>query len=150
MVGIAERNHIVVAGVSMGHEEREVVRLRAGINEVANLQVARHFCGQGLGVLRDVRVQINRGGMLEDLVLALRRRDHVGMTMPDADGDNAAERVEITPPGFVPDVLHFPLHNRERLFVVEKDPGVQEFFAQLQDLFRGRTGVGLRLEIEGR
>ena len=69
--------------------------------------------------------------------------------MSDADRDDAAERIEITPAGFVPDVLHFPFHEHERLLVVEKNSRVQEFLAQAQDFVGGWPGVGLRLMIEG-
>ena len=126
VIGVAQRDHVVVAGVSARHEQREIVRLRAGVDEVANLQFARHFRRELLRVLGDVRMQINRGRMLQDFVLLLRRRDHVRMTMADADRHDAAERIEITPPVFVPDILHLALHEHERSFVVEENAGIQE------------------------
>ena len=150
MVGVAQRDHVVVAGVGARHEHGEVVRFRAGVDEVADLELARHLRGELLGVLGDVRVQIDRGGMLEELVLLPRRFDDVGMTMPDADGDDAAEGVEVTPAALVPDVLHFAFHEGERLFVVEEDARVQELLAQAVDLVGRRAGVGLRLVVEGR
>ena len=65
VIGVAQRDHVVVAGVSPRHEQREIVRLRAGVDEVANLQIARHFRRELLGDTRDVRVQINRRRVLE-------------------------------------------------------------------------------------
>ena len=69
VITIAQGDDIEIAGVGARHQQREIVRLGAGIDEVTNLQVARHFGGQLLGVFGDVRVQINRGGMLQRFVL---------------------------------------------------------------------------------
>ena len=150
MVGVAQRNHVVVAGVSARHEEGEIVRFRAGVDEIADLEFTRHLCGQLLGVLRHVRVQINRGGMLQQFVLFPGRLHHIGVTMADANRDDATKRIEVTPPGFVPDVLHLSFHEHERLFVIEKNSRIQKLFAQAQDFVRGRAGVGLRLMMERR
>ena len=65
----------------------------------------------------------------------LRSGDDVRMTMTDADGDDAAEPVEITPARFVPDILHLSFHEHERLFVIEKNSRVQELFAQREHFF---------------
>ena len=43
------------------HEERQIVRLGAGVNEIADFQLARHLCGELFRVFCDIRVQINRG-----------------------------------------------------------------------------------------
>src|SRR5262249_8509564 len=127
--------------VSARHQEREVVRFRSGIGEITNLQVARHFRRQLFCVLRDIRLQINGGRMLERFVLAVRGRNHVGMTMPDTDGDDSAESVEISPAALVPNVLHFSLYKHERFLVVEKNSRVQEFLAEPQDFVGGRSGI---------
>ena len=92
-------------------------------------------------------MQINRGGVLQRFVLLVRRGDDVRMAMADADGDDAAEAVEIAFAGFVPDILHLALHDHDRLLVVEKDAGVQELLAQGEHFLGGRAGVGLRLMV---
>ena len=123
MVSVAQRNHLVVAGVSARHQQREIVRFRTGVHEVANLQVTRHFRRELLRILGDVRMQINRRGMLERFVLLARRLDHVRMTMPDAHRHDSAERIEISAAMLVPQILHLPFHEHDRFFVVEKIPG---------------------------
>src|SRR4051812_26317315 len=95
-------------------------------------------------------MQINRRRMLKQMVLSICCRHHVRMTMPDADGDDPAERVEIPPPVPVPDVLHFSFHQHDWLFVVEKNSRVEEFAAQTQDFVGGRSAVFGGLMIEWR
>src|ERR1041385_2475562 len=95
-------------------------------------------------------MEIDGGRMLEELVLFPRRRDDVGMAMSDADRDDPAERIEITAAGFIPDILHFALHNGERPFVVEKNSRIEELLALAQNLVRRGSSVGLRLMSEGR
>ena len=75
----------------------------------------------------------------------LRGGDNFGMTMADADRDDSAERVEITLAGLVPDVLHLPLHEHDRLLVVEKNSRIQEFLAQTQHFVGGWAGIFLWL-----
>src|ERR1043166_5200765 len=72
------------------------------------------------------------------------------MAMPDAQRDDAAQRIEITPPFFVEDVLALPLDQHDRIFVIQKQRRIQKFLAQLQHLVRGRTGIRLRLMREMR
>ena len=73
VVRIAQRDHVVVAGVSARHEQGEIIRFRTGIYEITNFQVARHFRRQLLCILSNVRMQINRGGMLENFVFVFAR-----------------------------------------------------------------------------
>ena len=143
VIAIAQRDDIEIAGVSARHEQRQVVRLRAGIDKVAHLQIARHFGRELFGVFGDVRVQINRGGMLQRFVLPARRLDDVRMAMADADGHNAAQAVEIAASLFVKDILPRAFHQHDRLFVIEEDAGIEELAAQLQHFIGGRAGVGL-------
>ena len=150
MIRVAQCDHVVVSGVSARHQEREIVRFRAGIHEVANFQIARHFRRQLLRVLGDVRMKINGGGMLQRLVLLPDNIDNIRMTMPDAHGHNSAKRVEISAAVLVPEVLHFSFHEHDRLFVVEKNSGIQELLAQTQHFVGRRPVVFLRLVTKGR
>ena len=86
--------------------------------------------------------------MLQRFVLFVGGGDNIRMTMADADRDDSAERIEIAPAGFVPDVLHLPLHDHERLLVVEKNSRIQELLAQLEHFIRRRSGIFLRLMVE--
>ena len=65
--------------------------------------------------------------------------------MPDAHRHDAAEAVEVAFAGFVPDILHRALDQHDRVFVVEKNPGVHELPAQRENFRGGRPGVFLGL-----
>src|ERR1700731_2937643 len=88
--------------------------------------------------------------MLQRLVLLTHHIDNVGMTMPNAHGHDSAERIEISAAVLVPEVLHFPFHEHDRLFVVEKNSRIQELLAQTQDFIGQRPVVFLRLVIKRR
>ncbi len=150
MIRVAQRDYVVVAGVSARHQQREIVRFRAGVHEVTDLEIARHFRGQLLRVLSDVRMQINRGRMLQRLVLLSHNIDNVRVTMSHVDSHDSAERVEISAAVLVPQVLHFSFHEHHRLFVVEKNSRIQELFAQMQDFISRRAAVFLRFVIKWR
>src|SRR5438132_12856336 len=62
---------------------------------------------------------------------------------------DSAERIEISSAVLVPNVLHFPFHKHERLFVVEENSRIQEFLAQTQHFIRRWAGVFLRLMANG-
>src|ERR1700746_1161355 len=83
--------------------------------------------------------------MLQRLVLLPHNIDNVGMTMSHAHGHDSAERIEISAAVLVPEVLHFPFHEHDRLFVVEKNSGIQELIAQTQYLVGRKPVVFLRL-----
>src|SRR5436309_2701754 len=95
-------------------------------------------------------MQINGGRMLERLVLLSHNIDNSRVTMSHADGDDSAKRVEISAAVLVPEILHFPFHQHDRLFVVEKNSWIQELFAQMQDFISRRAAVFLRFVIEWR
>src|SRR5256885_13147823 len=95
-------------------------------------------------------MQINCGGMLERLVLLPYNIDNIRVTMSHADGDDSAKRVEISAAVLVPEILHFPFHQHDRLFVVGKNSWIQESFAQMQDFISRRAAGFLRFVIERR
>jgi hypothetical protein len=61
------------------------------------------------------------------------------MTMPYAHGHDSAERVEVSAVALVLEVLRFPFHEHDRFFVVEKNSGIQKFFAKPQHFVGGRA-----------
>ena len=65
VVAVAEGDHVLVAGVLAGREDRDLVRLAAAVGEVRPRQPGRHFLGQLLGQLHDRRVQIDRRRVLQ-------------------------------------------------------------------------------------
>jgi len=130
----------LMSGTSLDGISAAVVRFRTGVHKIANLQVARHLVGQRLGVLRHVRLQVNRGRVLERGILLVRRGNDVRMAVADADGHDATEAVEVAFPGVVPDILHAALDDHDRLLVVEEEAGVEVLLAQREHLLRGRRG----------
>jgi len=50
VVGVAERDEIVIAGMRPGHEQREIVRFGTGVGEIDYLKLPRHFRGEFLCV----------------------------------------------------------------------------------------------------
>src|ERR1700682_1752490 len=95
-------------------------------------------------------MQINRGGMLQRLILFPRHIDNVRMTMPNAHRHDSAERIEISASMLIPEVLHFSLHEHDRFFVVEKNSRIQELFTQTQNFVGGRAAIFLWFVVEGR
>src|SRR2546428_3202906 len=95
-------------------------------------------------------MQINCGRMLERLVLLSHNIDNIRVTMSYADSHDSAEGIEISAAVLVPQVLHFPFHEHDRLFVVEKNSRIQELFAQMQDFISRRAAVFLWFVIQWR
>ena len=146
VIGVAQRDDVVIARVSPRHEQREVVGLRPGIDEIADLQIARHLRRQLRAYSLDVGMQINRRRVLERFVLPPRGLDDVRMAMSDADRDDAAESIEIALARLIPDILHPALDEHERLLVVEKNSGIEKFLPKRENLVSGGTRVGVGLK----
>ena len=70
--------------------------------------------------------------------------------MPDADGDDSAEAIEIAAAFFVKNILSLAFHQHHRLFVIEENAGIEKFAAELQNFIGGGAGVGFWLMIERR
>src|SRR5215213_10152708 len=86
--------------------------------------------------------------MLQQHVLLPCRLDDLRMTMPDANRHDSAEGIELALSAFIPDILHLPLHQHERLLVVEEYPGIQELLPLARHLFGRRSAVRAGLMIE--
>src|SRR5580765_7712821 len=87
-------------------------------------------------------MEINRRRMLQRLVLAAYRFKQMRMAMANADGYDSTQTIEVSLTAVIPDVLHLAFHNHQRLFVIEKDAGIEELLAQSEHFFGGRAGVG--------
>ena len=148
MIGVAKCDDVEIACANSRHEQSEIVGLRPRIDEIADLQIARHPRGQSSRVFGDVGMQINRGGMLEGFVLAPDGLDDVRMAMPDADRYDSAQSIEIALAGVVPDILHPPRDKHERLLVVEKDSGIREIASEARELPQPTDPRRLRAEKE--
>src|SRR5271165_287653 len=142
MVTILKRDHVVVSGKGPRHKDGEIICLGAGIYEVANFEIARQLRREIACIGSDVWMQVNRGGMLERLVLQICRRDNFGMTVADANSRYTSEPVEVSPSLFIQKILTFTLNDHHRLPVKKKESRMQEFLSQRQHFLCGRTRVG--------
>src|SRR5436305_10125290 len=93
-------------------------------------------------------MQVSRFRVLQRLILLSHNTINLGITMPGAHGHDSAERVEISAAVLVPEILHFPLHEHDWVFVVEKNSRIQELLAQTQDFIGRRAGIFARLMLE--
>ena len=91
VVRVAQRDDVVVARVRAREHQRHVVRLGAAVDEVDDLEVARHARRELLGVERDLGVQVDRRRVLQPARLRLDGGDDVGVAVADADGDDAGK-----------------------------------------------------------
>ena len=106
VVGVAQRQELVVARVGAGDEDGEVHRLGATVHEVRH--PVRSF-GQGgdqlLGEVARLRVVIRRGDVRQLLHLLAHGGEHARMRVADADADVLRHAVEVAPAVVVPQVL---------------------------------------------
>src|SRR6516164_10477099 len=126
MVAVAKRDDVVIAAESSRHQDRKIVGLGAGIDEVADFEIAWHFCGELARVFGNIRMQLDGRGVLECLALEIGRSHNIWMTMADADCGNTRDAIQITPAFFVENILTFALNDRQRLLVVMKRRWVEE------------------------
>ena len=56
MITVAKCDHVVIACVSPRHQNRQLIRLRAGIDKVTNAQIARQLRCERFSIVRDVWV----------------------------------------------------------------------------------------------
>ncbi len=145
MIAVAQGNDVVVAGVSAGHEHGEIIGLGAGVDEVADFEVAGQFRGQGAPVFGDIGVEVDGGGMLKRFTLFAHRLQHIRVAVADRDGGNAGEGIKVTPAPVVPNVLALAFHDHERRLVHMEQRGAEELLAQAINLVGRRSGVGLGL-----
>ena len=88
-----------------------------------------------------VSVRVKCGGVLEFVDLRLHRAGDARVGVAYADGDDAAEEVEVALPFHVPDVLHVAALEGQRVGEVVGDGGVDELLLLAVD-FASVHGVG--------
>ncbi len=111
-----------------------LVGLRAAVREERLFQVARRYRRQlfrQVG-LRLIRVQRGRVGQRLDLLDDGFR--HLRIGMPDGDGQDPAERVEIAVARIVPDVRALAPREGDRFLVVHRDGGEEVFLVLADDV----------------
>ena len=85
-------------------------------------------CGLGLG-------SEDRGDVLQSVDLLVNPGIHFLVAMSDANGENAAEKVQILVAVSVVNILVFGARNHQRFLVVVEDGGEQKFLVCEKDLF---------------
>ncbi len=88
-------------------------------------------------------MRVERGGVAELVHLRLDRLGDARVGMADADGDDAAEEVEVALPFHVPDMLHLTALERQRIGEVVGDGGVNELLLLAVDLAAVHAGGSL-------
>mmetsp|Transcript_26074 Transcript_26074/g.83188 ORF Transcript_26074/g.83188 Transcript_26074/m.83188 type:complete len:221 (-) Transcript_26074:8-670(-) len=142
VVAVAEGDQVVVPRVGPRHHHGHVVRLGAGVDKVNVLEVPGHAGSELLCILADLRVEVDGGRVLQELVLLHHGVHHLWMAVTDANGDDSRERVEVALAGVIEEVLHLALHDCERLLVEVEHSWVEELRSHFEDLLRGGPRVG--------
>ena len=138
-VAMPQRHYFKVPGVHARHLDRGFVGLGAAVGEVRFLQRARRDLRQ---LLRQVDHRlIGKAGrnVLHAIDLRLGSRDHARIAVADADGDDAAEKVEILFALHIPHVLHERVIHGKRIGVVGRDRRKDVFLLLAIDFFAAQT-----------
>ena len=91
VITIAQGDDVEIAGVGAGHEQGQIGGLGAGVDEVANLEIARHFGGELFGVLRRYWDADKSWWNVARFRSAAEWPPDMRMAVADADGDDAAQ-----------------------------------------------------------
>ena len=134
VIRVAQSQNVVIAGVNARHHHGHVVGLRSGIDEVAHFKVARHGGRQPASVFVDLRVEIDGGRVPKTIDLRVQSGVDFGMTMADANGDDAAEEIQVTLSGRVPKPLHGSTMNVQRTRIIMRQTGTQILATNRQNL----------------
>ena len=82
------------------------------------VDAAGQLLGQLLAELPDRGVQVDGGRVLQLADLLADALDDLRMAVPDADGDDSGEGIEIPLARFVVHILHVAFDDQQRVFVV--------------------------------
>ena len=138
---MAERHDVVGAGGHAREENRGFVGFGAGVGEKTFLQRAGSNLRDFFGEIDDGFGGIERGSVLQAIDLRLDFAGDLGIGVPDGNGENAAEEIEIPAAFEVPNVLHVRAVGDERPLVEIGDSG-PDVFAMLAQDFGGAAGSG--------
>jgi hypothetical protein len=141
-VAVAEDDYLVATRGGLGGVDGRVVGLRAAVGEEGFFETAGRDLVELLGEVGLRLVGVERGGVLDGAHLLDDGLGHLRVCVADADGEDAAEAVEVAVALVVPDVLPLAADERERLLVVHRDGGEEKLFVLLDDLGAGRLGLG--------
>ena len=143
-IGVAQRDDVVTWAGHAREQDRGFVRFGAGAGEEALLQFSGRDLGELFGERDDGFVGEKRRGVLELVDLRLDLRSDLGIAVADADGDDAAEEIEVFVALDVPEILHRGVVGDERMLVIIRDRRPEIFLVLADDLFAAAGGC-LRL-----
>ena len=140
VIGVAQRHDFGRSGVAAGGENRGFVGFGAAVGEERFGELAG---GRDLGQFlreRGLRLIGEDGGYVLQLVdLRVQLLVHLFVAVADADGDDAAEEIQILIAVRVPHVLIFGVRDHQRFFVVVEDGGEEMVAVGEQDVFFGHV-----------
>ncbi len=124
VIGVAQRDDFSRPGVAARGENRGFVRLGAAVGEKRFGQFsARRDLRQLLGQRRLRLIGEHGGHVLQPVHLRVHLAIHLFIAMADADGDDAAEEIQVLIAVGVPHVLILGVRDHQRLLVVMEDGG---------------------------
>ncbi len=144
VVRVAQRDHVAVPGVETRHLDREIVRFAARIREVRDVETRRHLRRELLGQQRKVRMQVDRGGVLQRAHLLCHAPHELRMAVANAHGHDARQAVEVSAARLVVEVLHVPLDDEQRLAVDRVHGGIRVLLPYRDQLRLRRAVVRTR------
>mmetsp|Transcript_15351 Transcript_15351/g.29618 ORF Transcript_15351/g.29618 Transcript_15351/m.29618 type:complete len:377 (+) Transcript_15351:346-1476(+) len=144
VVAVSQCYHVIVTRVKPRHQDSQVVRFRARVDEIDGTQVRRQLFGQLLGKVSDLIIEINSCRVLYLLVLLVHGLHQLGVGMPNADRHDPTESVQIPPSRLVIKILLLALNNHYRLLVICEQAWVHKLLSCRQNLFFRRPSVRLR------
>ncbi len=121
MIAVPKGDNLMRAGVEARSQERRFIGFGAGIGEVRLRQgAARRFLRDGLGEHRLRLGDVGGGNVFQRVDLLFHLLVHRVVTVPNANGDDPAEKVQILVAVGVPDKLVLGLGDDHRLAEIVK------------------------------
>ena len=145
MIRVPKRDDISVPGVQSRYLDGEVVRFTSRVHEIRDRKVTRHLRRKLPCQIRQSGMQVDRRSVLKLPDLILDGLRNLRMAVPARNGDNACEHVEIPLAGFVPQPLHVPLDDHDRLAIDREDRRVCVLLPHRENFSARGTRVRSRL-----
>jgi hypothetical protein len=98
--------------------------------------------GKPLRELRPSGMEIDRRRVLEPPNLLLNALDNLGMAVSDRNCHDPRKRVEILPTALVPDVLHVPFNDHQRITIIRDQTRREILAPEREDFVATRAFVG--------
>ena len=134
VVGMAQRHDLGVAGVAAGGEDGGLIGLGSAVGEETLGELAIRRDGGDLLGQSGLRLIGEHGGdVLQGINLLVDLGVDLVVAMAHAHGDDPAEEVQVLIAVGVPDILILGARDDQRLLIVMKDGGEEEFLISEND-----------------